>query len=113
MARIHRVPPRCVVGGITTRSRRCSFTVRRMTSDSRPDPDDVREARKMFPATNAAAYLNTAAVGLASRELVGAYHRYIDDWAERGLDFVRGEAAGENARRTVASVIGADASDVA
>ena len=42
-----------------------------------------------------------------------AHHRFVDDWAETGLDFVRAEAAGEAARASVAALIGADASDVA
>ena len=74
---------------------------------------DVREARKLFPATAELAYFNTAAVGLASSTLTAAYHRYVDEWAESGLDFVRGEAAGEKARHAVAALIGAEASDVA
>ena len=60
---------------------------------------DLREARRLFPATENAAYFNTAAVGLASRALVAAYRRYVDEWAATGLDFTRGEAAGERARR--------------
>lgn len=82
------------------------------SADSRPI-GDVREARALFPATDKAAYFNTAAVGLASRTLAGALHGYIDDWAADGLDFVRGEAAGERARTSVATLIGADRSDVA
>jgi cysteine desulfurase / selenocysteine lyase len=74
---------------------------------------DVRGARSLFPATERAVYFNTAAVGLASRSLAAAYHRYIDDWAETGLDYVRGEAAAERARTSVAALIGADHSDVA
>lgn len=74
---------------------------------------DVREARSLFPATDKAAYFNTAAVGLASRTLAAAYHSYVDAWTETGLDYVRGEAAGENARSSVAAMIGADRSDVA
>jgi selenocysteine lyase/cysteine desulfurase len=74
---------------------------------------DVREARSLFPATDRAAYFNTAAVGLASRTLVAAYRSYIDDWSETGLDYVRGEAAGESARTSVAALIGADRSDIA
>jgi cysteine desulfurase / selenocysteine lyase len=74
---------------------------------------DVRAARNQFPATANVAYFNTAAVGLASRALVDAYHSYVDDWAETGLDYVRGEAAGESARTSVAALIGADRSDVA
>jgi cysteine desulfurase / selenocysteine lyase len=74
---------------------------------------DVREARSLFPATDQAAYFNTAAVGLASRALAAAYHRYVDDWTENGPDYVRGEAAGESARTSVAALIGADRSDVA
>ena len=75
--------------------------------------DDVREARKLFPATATSAYFNTAAVGLASSALTAAYHRYIDEWSESGLDFSRGEAAAEAARTSVATLIGADRSDVA
>ena len=74
---------------------------------------DVREARSLFPATGNAAYFNTAAVGLASRRLVTAYRAYLDEWTETGLDYVRGEAAGESARTSVAALIGADPSDVA
>ena len=73
---------------------------------------DVREARRLFPATGKTAYLNTAAVGLASRTLAAAYHEFVDEWAESGLDYVRGEAAGENARAAAAGLMGADPSDV-
>ncbi len=74
---------------------------------------DVHEARSLAPATETVAYFNTAAVGLASRSLVAAYRRFIDDWAETALDYVRAEAAGEGARTSVAALIGADRSDVA
>src|SRR5437879_9031042 len=74
---------------------------------------DVRGARGLFPATERAAYFNTAAVGLASRTLVAAYHSYIDDWMDAGLDYVRGEAAGERARTSMAALIGVDRADVA
>jgi cysteine desulfurase / selenocysteine lyase len=74
---------------------------------------DVRAARSLFPATDKAAYFNTAAVGLASRTLLAAYRSYVDAWTETGLDYVRGEAAGESARTSVAALIGADRSDVA
>lgn len=74
---------------------------------------DLRNARTLFPATEGAAYFNTAAVGLASRHLTAAYHRYIDDWSATGLDFVRGEAAAESARGSVAALMGASPADVA
>jgi selenocysteine lyase/cysteine desulfurase len=74
---------------------------------------DVREARRWFPATDTVAYFNTAAVGLASRMLATAYHRYVDEWTATGPEYVRGEAAGERARSAVAALIGADPSDVA
>ncbi len=74
---------------------------------------DIRDARSLFPATANAAYFNTAAVGLASRTLVAAYRGYLNEWTETGLDYVRGEAAGESARTAVAALIGADRSDVA
>jgi selenocysteine lyase/cysteine desulfurase len=67
----------------------------------------------LFPATDYAAYFNTAAVGLASRPLAAAYHDYVDQWTATGLDYVRGEAAAERARTAVAALIGADRSDVA
>jgi cysteine desulfurase / selenocysteine lyase len=74
---------------------------------------DVREARSLFPAAARTAYFNTAAVGLASSTLAAAYHRFVDEWAESGLDYVRGEEAGERARAAAAAVIGAEPSDVA
>src|SRR4051794_15540858 len=74
---------------------------------------DVTEARRLFPATASVAYLNTAAVGLTSSAAAAAYHRYVDDWTRVGPDWVRGEAAAENARSYVAPLMGADPSDVA
>jgi len=74
---------------------------------------DVRAARGHFPATERLAYFNTAAVGLASRDLIAAYHAQADDWAGAALDYARGEAAAERARATVARLIGADPADVA
>jgi len=73
----------------------------------------VRDARRRFRATATTAYLNTAAVGLASDATIDAYHRFVEDWATNGMDFVRGEAAGDRARAAVASLIGADPGDVA
>ena len=74
---------------------------------------DVRDARELFPATAASAYFNTAAVGLASHALTSAFHRYVDEWSQSGLDYVRGEAAAETARTSVAALIGADRSEIA
>lgn len=74
---------------------------------------DVREARRLFPATERAAYFNTAAVSLASTALIDVFRREVAGWADAALDYLRGEAAGENARAAVAGLIGADASDVA
>ncbi|WP_426574608.1 aminotransferase class V-fold PLP-dependent enzyme [Aquihabitans sp. McL0605] len=74
---------------------------------------DVRRARELFPATAELAYFNTAAVSLASSVLAAAYHQFVDEWTESGLDFVRGEAAADTARAAVAALIGADPSDVA
>ena len=48
-------------------------------------PADVREARRMFPATAGRAYFNTAAVGLASQRLADAYHAFVEEWADTGL----------------------------
>ena len=85
-----------------------------MTSDADSNRvGDVRAARDLFPVTSTTAYFNTAAVGLASRALQAAYHSYVDDWAQTGLDYARGEAAGESARTAVANLIGAERSDVA
>jgi cysteine desulfurase / selenocysteine lyase len=85
-----------------------------MTRHAGPDGvGEVRAARRLFPVTDTTAYFNTATVGLASRALLAAYRSYIDDWAENGLDYARGEAAGENARTAVAKLMGAERSDVA
>jgi cysteine desulfurase/selenocysteine lyase len=59
------------------------------------------------------AYFNTAAVGLASLALASALHDYVDDWAETGPDYMRGEVAAESARTSVAALIGCDRSDIA
>ena len=74
---------------------------------------NIRDARERFPATERAAYFNTAVVGLASDALAAAYREYLDQWAESGLDYVRGELAGEHARTAVARLLGADRGDLA
>jgi cysteine desulfurase/selenocysteine lyase len=74
---------------------------------------DVRDARLFYPATEQWAYFNTAAVGLASRSVADAYHAFLSEWMTDGLDFVRGEAAAENARSSVAALMGADRADIA
>ena len=74
---------------------------------------DIRDARCLFPATADRAYLNTAAVGLASRRLAETYHEFIDEWTATGLDYSRGEQAAGAARSAVARLIGADVSDIA
>jgi cysteine desulfurase/selenocysteine lyase len=74
---------------------------------------DIREARRLFPATAARAYFNTAAVGLASRRLADDYHAFVEEWATTGLDYRRGEQAADNARSAVARLLGAQASDIA
>jgi cysteine desulfurase / selenocysteine lyase len=73
----------------------------------------VRDARRLFPATADRAYFNTAAVGLASRRLAGTYHEFIDEWTTAGLDYRRGEQAAGEARSAVATLIGAEARDIA
>jgi selenocysteine lyase/cysteine desulfurase len=73
----------------------------------------LQDARARFRATATTAYFNTAAVGLVSDATVDAYHRFVEDWATTGMDFARGEAAGDHARAAFASLIGADAGDVA
>ena len=74
---------------------------------------DIRDARRLFPATADRAYLNTAAVGLASRRLAETYYEFIDEWTAAGLDYSRGEQAAGAARSAVARLIGADVSDIA
>ena len=76
-------------------------------------PADVREARRMFPATAGRAYFNTAAVGLASQRLADAYHAFVEEWADTGLDYRRVERAADNARSAVARLLGVKASDMA
>ena len=70
---------------------------------------DIRDARRLFPATADRAYFNTAAVGLASQRLADTYHEFIDEWTATGLDYSRGEQAAGGARSAVARLIGADA----
>ena len=74
---------------------------------------DVCEGRRLFPATAGRAYLNTAAAGLASRQLADAYHTFVEEWATVGLDYRRGEQAADNARSAVARLLGAEACDIA
>jgi cysteine desulfurase / selenocysteine lyase len=84
-------------------------------TDLTPAPrlPDVREARRLFPATAGRVYLNTAAVGLASRRLADTCHQLIDDWTSTGFDFSRGERAADAARTAVATLIGAGSADIA
>ncbi len=77
-----------------------------------PTPD-ITEARRLFPATTGRAYFNTAAVGLASSRLAATYHAVVDEWVADGFDWVRGEQAANEARSTVARLIGADPADLA
>ena len=81
--------------------------------DDRRAVEDLREARRAFPATAGRAYFNTAAVGLASRALDDAYRSYLDDWTASGPDWPRGEEAAQRARGRAAAIMGADPSDVA
>lgn len=69
---------------------------------------DIRDARSMFPATGGRAYLNTAAVGLASRRLADTYHEFVTEWTTAGFDYSRGERAANDARAAVARLMGAD-----
>jgi selenocysteine lyase/cysteine desulfurase len=76
-------------------------------------PADITEARRLFPATQDRAYLNTAAVGLASRRLAWTYHAVVDEWTAHGFDWPRGERAAGEARAAAARLIGADPADLA
>ncbi len=82
-----------------------------------PQPEapvpDVSEARQLFPATAGRAYLNTASTGLGSQQLATSYRGAVDDWVERGFDFVQGEKAANSARAMASRLIGADPADVA
>ncbi len=78
------------------------------------DDDAVKITISLIEAATAGrAYFNTAAVGLASRQLAGTYHEFIDEWAAAGLDYSREEQAAGKARSAVARLIGADAADIA
>jgi cysteine desulfurase/selenocysteine lyase len=74
---------------------------------------DLSTVRALFPATRQVAYLNTAAVGLASTRLTETYARVLQAWTENAFDYVRGEAAATAARAAVARLIGASVADVA
>ena len=71
---------------------------------------DIQDAACVVPRNRGArAYFNTAAVG--SGEPCARSPRtasYVDEWAESGLDYVRGEAAGEQAATGGCGAIGAD-----
>ena len=82
-------------------------------SASTPLPPDITQARRLFPATTDRAYLNTAAVGLASQRLAETYHRLVDRWTDEGFDFPAGERAADAARSAVAGLMGAEPRDVA
>lgn len=73
----------------------------------------IEDARRLFPATEKLAYFNTAAVSLGSTVLSNAYSDFIADWTKSGLDYVRAEQAGENARKSFAKIIGAKVEDIA
>lgn len=74
---------------------------------------DVRDARLSYPATRDLTYFDTAAVGLASQAVADAYRAFLNEWMTNGLDYVRGEAAAESARSSVAALMGTDPADVA
>jgi selenocysteine lyase/cysteine desulfurase len=74
---------------------------------------DVTSMRALFPALRASAYLNTAAVGLASTRLAAVLTETIATWTEAGFDWERGEAAAAASRTAVARLIGASPRDVA
>ena len=74
---------------------------------------DIRAARLLYPATEQLAYFNTAAVGLASRPTADAYQAFLNEWVTNGLDYVRGEEAGENARSSAAALMGTARENVA
>jgi cysteine desulfurase / selenocysteine lyase len=74
---------------------------------------DIRAARLLYPATGEFAYFNTAAVGLASRPMADAYEAFLNEWITNGLDYVRGEEAAENARSSVAALMGTARENVA
>ena len=76
-------------------------------------PKSIEDARRLFPATEKLAYFNTAAVSLGSTILSDAYSEFIADWTKSGLNFIRAEQAGENARNAFAKIIGAKAEDIA
>ena len=81
-----------------------------VVADPQPDTPipDVTEARRLFPATADRAYFNTAAVGLASRQLAPDLPRCRRRVGRHGLRLRRGERAADDARSLVARLIGAD-----
>ena len=45
--------------------------------------------------------------------MVNAHQAFLNEWMTNGLDYVRGETAGENARSSAAALMGADRADLA
>ncbi len=80
---------------------------------TRIDGRDMKEIRQDFPATARVAYFDTAAVGLASRNLIDTYRRVLTSWEFSGFDFIASERAASTARRAVSKLMGASSDDVA
>ncbi len=77
---------------------------------ARPLPDRVRHR---FPIFERRIYINSCSQGALSDAVRDAYARYLDDWDERGAPWDYWVEKAEDARRAFASLINADADEVA
>lgn len=71
------------------------------------------ELRELFPVFERTAYLNTATLSPGSQPAREALGAAIAAWQDGSFDWVEAEQAGEDARRSFASLIGADPDEVA
>jgi selenocysteine lyase/cysteine desulfurase len=67
----------------------------------------------LFPGASCSTYLNTASMALGNQPASDALATAVSDWQAGRFDFVAAEAAAEELRAKVASLIGASSSDMA
>lgn len=71
------------------------------------------EIRALFPGLRDTIYLNTANMAVGCAPAKAAYERAVDLWSGGRFDWTEAERAGEVARAMFASIVGAQAEDVA
>lgn len=67
----------------------------------------------LFPAAARVAYFNTASMALGNRSSVAALQTALEHWASGTFDWTVAEAAGEDLRSVLASLLGCEGDDLA